>query len=113
MTKREKIDRELKKLKRIFKNIDKQRKDIVEHLIVNAAFMAVQLEELQEHIEEYGCTEEYRNGENQYGKKKSSEVEVYNVMVKNYTTVIKQLLELLPASTKAEKDELLEFLKAK
>lgn len=102
--------KELNKLRRIFKGIEKNKKDLVEQLMENAAFMAVELKKLQEHIAEHGCTEEYQNGENQRGKKKSSEVEVYNTMIKNYTTIIKQLTELLPKGIGSEADELLEFI---
>ena len=60
--------------------------------------MAVTLEDLRDSINENGCVSEYQNGENQHGTKKSPEVEVYNTMIKNYTTVIKTLCDLLPES---------------
>ena len=101
--------KELRKLEKIFKDIEPTKKKVVEKLITNAAFMAVELDKLQEIIAENGCTEEYQNGANQSGKKKSSEVEVYNTMIKNYTAVIRQLLELLPETSKSS-DELMEFL---
>ena len=89
---------EMRKLKRIFKEIPENKKKIVEKLIDNAAFMAEQLGHLQTDIEEKGYISEYQNGENQFGTKKSPEVEVYNTMIKNYTTVIKTLCDLLPES---------------
>lgn len=103
-------NKELRKLRRIFKNVEKDKKDLVEQLIENAAFIAVELKKLQEHIAEHGCTEEYQNGANQKGKKKSSEVEVYNTMIKNYTAIIKQLTDLLPAGEGTGADALLEFI---
>ena len=48
LTKEEKIKREFSRLKRIFKDLDKNKLQTVESLIKNAAFMAVSLEELQE-----------------------------------------------------------------
>lgn len=101
---------ELDKLRNIFKDIDDKKKDIVQPLIENAAFMSEELRKLQEYIKVHGCTEEYQNGANQFGKKKSSEVEVYNTMIKNYTNVIKQLLELVPDG-KSKEDELMQFIK--
>ncbi|MFQ9555810.1 MAG: hypothetical protein ACLR1P_07595 [Oscillospiraceae bacterium] len=47
LTKEEKIKREFSRLKRIFKDLDKNKLQTVESLIKNAAFMAVSLEELQ------------------------------------------------------------------
>lgn len=102
--------KELRKLKKIFREIEPQRLKIVEKLIENAAFMGASLKELQEEIEENGYIEIYQNGANQRGKKKSSEVEVYNTMIKNYSSVIKQLIDLLPEKGE-EVDELLQFIR--
>lgn len=104
---------ELNKLKKIFKNIEPNKQKIVEKLISNAAFMAVSLEELQETIREKGFVEEYHNGANQSGVKKCSEVEIYNTMIKNYSSIIKQLVDLLPNDNKSEGDELLDFISGK
>jgi hypothetical protein len=54
--------------------------------------------------------EEYQNGANQYGVKKCSEVEIYNTMIKNYSSIIKQLIDLLPNDSKGSGDELLDFI---
>ncbi len=92
----EERDKELKKLKKIFKNIPKDKKNLVEKLIETAAFMSVELKLLEEHISKYGVSEEYQNGKEQHGTKMSTEASAYNTMVKNYTSIIKQLIELLP-----------------
>ena len=47
--------------------------------------------QLQAKIRENGVKSEYQNGENQWGEKKSVEVDVYNAMIKNYAAVIRQL----------------------
>lgn len=78
-------------------------------LIANAIFMEDQLEKLQETIKNDGPVSEYQNGENQWGTKKSPEVEIYNTMVKNYTSTIKQLGDLLGPEVGAD-DELTRFL---
>ena len=64
--------------------------------------MAASLCELREIINEKGYTEEYQNGANQKGIKKCSEVEIYNTMIKNYMSAIKQLTDLLPKETQRE-----------
>ena len=90
----------------VFKDLDENKKKIVIPLIQKAAFMHVELEELQAVIEAEGCVCEYKNGENQYGTKKSPEVDVYNTMIKNYTTIIKTLAELAPVAPKKKKSGL-------
>ncbi len=89
-------NKELKKLNKIFKNISKDKKDLVQKLIKSAAFMTVELTKLENYISIHGVSETYQNGENQYGTKTSTEASVYNTMIKNYTSIIKQLTELLP-----------------
>lgn len=90
------IKKEITKLNRLFSDMDKKYKRTVQSLIENAAFMAVTLRELQEKINKDGLVCEYQNGENQWGTKKSPEVEIYSTMIKNYSAVMKQLTDLLP-----------------
>ena len=92
----ERIKAEYWRLRKLYSDIEGNKLKLVLKLIARAAFMAVTLEDLEKYISEHGCTEEYQNGENQRGKKKSSEVEVYNTMVKNYTAVTDKLASLLP-----------------
>ena len=108
-----KKSKELNKLKKIFKDIEPNKRQTVEKLIENAAFMAESLTALQEVIRQKGFVEEYQNGANQYGVKKCSEVEIYNTMIKNYSSIIKQLVDLLPDGTKSSGDELLDFISGK
>ena len=70
--------------------------------------MKVTLEDLQEAINENGCSEQYKNGANQYGKKASADVQAYNAMIKNYTNVLDKLDKLLPPER--EKSKLEEFM---
>ena len=109
LTKDEKIKKEINRLKKVFKDLDKNKLDTVISLIQNAAFMAVSLEELQNSINEKGYISEYQNGENQFGTKKSPEVEIHIAMTKNHSAIIKQLAEMVPAEKK--KDSLLQKLR--
>jgi len=97
-TKEQRIKSEKTRLKGIFKDLDENKKKLVTPLIEKAAFMSVELDDLQETIEQDGWTSEYKNGENQYGTKKSPEAETYIALSKNYAAVIKQLTELVPAA---------------
>lgn len=99
-TKEQRIKQEISKINKVFKELDENKKKIVTPLIQKAAFMHVELEELQKTIEVEGCVDEYQNGANQWGKKKSAEVDVYNTMIKNYTAIIKTLTDMAPAAPK-------------
>lgn len=80
------------------------------HLVQNLVFIEGQLAQLQGEIREKGVVCEYQNGENQWGTRKSPEVDVYNALLKNYISGIKQLNEIFGEQAQAE-DELTEFLK--
>ena len=97
LDKEKRISKEVSRLKKLFKNIPKDTINAALALIRNAAFMTVTLEDLQETINREGAVSEYKNGENQFGTKKSPEVEIYNAMIKNLSSVIKQLTDLIPA----------------
>lgn len=94
--KEKRIKKEITKLKKIYKDCDENHTKFATSLIENAAFMIVTLEDLREEINENGCTSEYQNGENQWGKKKSPEVETYNTMQKNHAALMKQLTDMIP-----------------
>lgn len=90
------IKAEKRKLAGIYTRMDKKTKKAVDSLVDEAAFMAASLYELREIINEKGYVETYQNGANQKGVKKCSEVEIYNTMIKNYSSIVKQLTDLIP-----------------
>ena len=86
-------------------------KQLAMNLLDKAMFMETELLKLQKNLKEKGWTEEYKNGANQFGLKKSSEGEVYIALVKNYSTVMKQLQDILGKRAGETTDELMTFLK--
>lgn len=98
------IKKEVRRLRKIFANIDKDKLSVSLKLIDNASFMSVQLDFLQRDINRVGTVTDYRNGENQYGTKKNPDVDTYNQFIKQYTTIIKQLIDLLPKTTDDTED---------
>ena len=111
LEKNKNIKKEKNRLRKIFTNMPKTKKAIVEKLIDNAAFMAVTLDELKEHIKKNGVKETYMNGAAQFGYKESIESKTYNTMIKNYSNVIKQLIDLLPKEEKeVAGEDLLKFI---
>lgn len=113
LDKNKRIKKEIQKYRKIFRDIDEDRKKAVEKLIENVAFMTATLEDLQEEINENGYIEEYQNGEFQCGYKESAAVKVYNSLIRNYNTSIKQILDQLPDTAPANTDDFDEFLMQK
>ena len=106
------IKQELKRLNPLLDNIDPNRKRAFEKLINDAAFMAVTLEEARAIINRDGIIESYQNGQNQYGLKKSSAVEVYDKMINTYSKIVKQMCDALPENVSAEDpgEEIMKFI---
>ena len=102
--------KELGRFADTYKAASPEQQKICLQLILNAVFMEEQLTQLQGEIRKKGVKSEYQNGENQWGEKKSVEVDVYDTMIKNYAAVIRQLGDMLPQAPPAD-DELTQFLK--
>ncbi len=115
MDKEKIIKKEIARLKKIFKDLPEEKYKLAENLIQNIAFMKITLLELQQDILINGAVEEYKNGENQHGRKVSSASQVYNSMIKNYTTCFKALVDLLPRDEKEKlvDDGFDQFLKSR
>jgi O6-methylguanine-DNA--protein-cysteine methyltransferase len=109
LTKEAKIKKEIARLRRIFRDLDRNKLNTVESLIKNAAFMSVSLEELQEIINTEGYLETYQNGANQSGRKQSEAVKTHIAMTKNHAAILKMLADLAP--TERQKKSALQKLK--
>ena len=108
------IKKEIRKINVLFKDLDRNVKKIVESLIQNAAYMAVTLRDLQKTLDSEGLICEYQNGENQWGTKKSPEVEIYNTMVKNFISAMKAINDYLPKDKmKKDDDDFEDFVNSK
>lgn len=94
------IRKEENRLKRAFKDLDKNKMSTVKQLISTAAFLSVTLRDLEDEINRNGVTEEYQNGANQYGVKQSAAAVTHIAMTKNLTSIMKQLADLVPAEKK-------------
>lgn len=107
---------ELKKLEAIFKDIPNDKKQLVDSLIKQAAFMQSTLYELSLYINRDGAVSTDQRG----NSKESPPLKSYTALINRYSNVIKQLLDLLPkdqpeptAADKAAKDELAQFIQNK
>lgn len=107
------IKKEMQKLNKFFKNIPKEKQQIIEGLKQQAAFMYATLMELQEIMNNEGAVELFEQGKQRLLREHPA-AKIYNAMIKNYSSAIKQLLDILPKEeTKQAEDELLSFIKKK
>ena len=101
-----KINAEKERLSAFFGKKD----DLASGLIDLAATQKVVLDETAELIKRDGVVEEYKNGENQYGRKKSSAVEVHTKYSSEYVKTITALANLRGADGTKADDEFLQFI---
>lgn len=111
--KEKKIKAEIKKIDSLLKDKDIKTKKSIRSLVENVAFMSISLDELQEIINEKGYTEEYQNGANQKGVKETAEVKIYNTMIKNHMSALKQLSELFPKGDNDKGDGFEDFVNSR
>ena len=97
------INREKKRLLEIFAALDENKLRTCYALIDRAAFITVNLEDLEKELNEIGWTETYTNGKNQEGVKKSAAAEAHISLTKNLNAIMKQLLEFVPPAQKASR----------
>ena len=99
----ERIRAELNRLNRYFRNVDENQRANASHLMQNAAFMVVTLQDLQEIINNEGTTTDYSNGKDLYGERPSACLQSYIVILKNYAGIVKSLSQLLPGAESVDR----------
>ncbi|OYD06096.1 hypothetical protein [Paludifilum halophilum] len=104
LTKEDRIKKEVRRLKRIYKDLEGKKKQVADGLIQEAAFMQATLEELRRMIDEQGPVDSMPQGEYSILREHPA-VRTYNTMIQRYTTVVKQLADLLPREEPKEKDD--------
>lgn len=118
LTRDERIKKELSRLRRSLKDVPKNKMTTAEGLLHRAAFLRVELEDLEADINANGSTELYQNGPDALPMTRiRAAAQQHNTMMKNYTTVCRQLADLIPesatATTKKESDAFVEILQRK
>lgn len=94
--KKKAIEKERKRLSKIYNVIEEKRKNTIEGLIQRAAFLRVTLDELEEDINIYGVTEWFAQGDQEPYLRERPTARIYNAMNTSYQKITKQLTDLLP-----------------
>lgn len=104
LTKEDRIKKELARIKRQFSKIEKKKKAVVDGLFERAAFMRIELEDMEKDIQENGMTEKFSQGNQDPYDRQRPMAQLYNSTNANYQKILKQLTDLLPKDDKvAEK----------
>jgi hypothetical protein len=106
LTKEERIAKEERRLKRIYRDLPKDKTSVADGLIRRASYMRTTLEDLEKDLDENGMWEMFSQSENQepYERERPA-ARLYNTINKNYQSIIKQLTDLLPKEVPKDEDD--------
>ena len=85
------ISQEYERLKSLFSLVDETKKELLDDLIYQAAFMKVELTKLQEQMINYGAIQISTKG----AQRQTEAAKYYTKLVNSYGTVIKTLNSIL------------------
>ena len=102
LARKKRITTEFNRISGALAMVPPDRKTVAMQLMHEAAYMTELIADARDEIDANGIIEEYQNGENQYGRKKSPAVEIYDRAVNSYAKIVKQLTDLLPDKSAAK-----------
>lgn len=100
LEKQKRIKKEVSRLRRLFKDIDENKKKLVNTTIEDIAFMTITMQDLRENIVRNGTQVRYQNGANQFGMKQSPDAQLYLQMSQKQTQAMKILMDCMPKTEK-------------
>ena len=105
-TKEERIRGEKNRLNKLFKELPEKKKKLALGLIERAAFMRVELEDLEEDLKENGWTEPFQQSEKTepYDRARP-QGQTYNTMNTSYQKIMKQLHDMLPVTDNTKQQD--------
>lgn len=107
MGKIENVQIEYERLRSLFSSVDPTKAELVDNLLNEAAFMRVQLENLQQQIRKYGAVQISSKGT----QRQTEAAKYYTKLVNSYGNVIKTLNTIMGKNMIDDNDEFDEFMK--
>lgn len=103
-TKPNRIKAEAKRLWANYDGLPESKKVVADGLIERAAFMRIELEDLEEYLSVNGWTEPFSQGNQEPYDRARPQGQTYHTMNANYQKIIKQLDAMLPKVEADPKD---------
>lgn len=95
-SKANRIKAEKKRLEENYAELPQSKKEVAQGLIERAAFMRIELEDLEADLAENGWVEKFSQGNQEPYDRARPQGQTYNAMNGNYQKIIKQLDSMLP-----------------
>ena len=94
----------IEELKKVFRELNDNRSKLALSLLDKAEFLEATLEKLKSKVTELGVITSMCQGSYEIDRENPA-LKSYNTTVKNYTSVIKQLNDMLPAESDTQNDD--------
>ena len=105
------VSTDMRKVKKLLKEIPDDRKPIAEGIYNELVFMQNTLGLLKEQVENEGPVSMFKQGAQEFLREHPA-LKAYNTTIQRFSLLYKQLVDLLPTAPPGEqKDELLDFIK--
>lgn len=95
---------DIKELRTAFEQLDENKSKLALSLLDKAEFMEVTLNKLQKKVNDDGVITMMCQGSYEI-ERENPALKSYNTTIKNYTSVIKQLNDMLPTKEQTQKDD--------
>lgn len=106
MTKDERVQLEVARLKKIFNELPEDTLTVVEGLIIEAADMRIRLEDIRKDLDENGYDEMFSQSEHQEPyERERPQARRYVALNKNFQSIMKQLGDYIPKPDPKNKDD--------
>lgn len=100
----EKIEENRKKIRKLFRELPKDKMQFAEGLIFQFAVTTVTLERLVDEINNSDVIENFKQGAQEL-RRENPALKSYNTTIKSFTALSKSLLDLLPETTQKQAGE--------
>lgn len=105
------VSTDMRKVKRLLKDIPKDRKPIAEGIYNELVFMQNTLNLLKEQVEAEGPVSMFKQGAQEFLREHPA-LKAYNTTIQRFSLLYKQLMDLLPAAPTGDNtDPLMDFIK--
>lgn len=99
------IKAEEQRLQEIYAELSPAKKEIAQGLIQRAAFMRIEMEDLEEDLAKNGWVEKFQQGNQEPYNRARPQGQTYNAINGNYQKIIKQLDAMLPREEPKSREE--------
>jgi|SRR5699024_6688691 len=106
-----KISTDMQQVKQLLKYVPDQRQPIAQNLYDELVFMQNTMAVLKKQVKDEGAVSLFKQGKQEFLREHPA-LTAYNKTIQRYSTIYKQLVDLLPEAEVTQEDPLMDFIKA-